>query len=381
MVLFVGLFYSFMGISVLHVLHAYRPGGMENMIAQMAKLLPRTEFAVTICALTDADDFKHRLPVNTKVLELGKKRGLDLGCVMRLRRVIRQSRPDVVHSHNWNALVYSILAVGLGRTALLHGEHALLYGWERSPWRVRLRQALYSRCDVVHTVSQGQADELKAFGITDGVDLRVIRNGVDIVKFTPQDKVAGRVSLGLPTEGLCLGMVARCVPEKRHSLLLQAFEEIGTVFPLAILVLAGAGGTCETQTRAIVSGHRHASRIYWLGLRDDLVTVYNALDLLVVTSTSEGMSNVSLEAMSCGVPVLMNEACGSEELIVEGVNGRAEPMGDAAEVAGAVASLLQAPAELKRLGREARTWVACQHPLEKTAEEYAGVYRLLANSH
>lgn len=367
-----------MGISVLHVLHAYRPGGMENMIAQMAWRLPAPEFNVAICALTEADDFRDRLPPGTPVLEMKKKRGLDFACVLRLRQLMKSLRPDVVHSHNWNALIYSILAIGGGRTGLLHGEHALLYGWERSPLRLRLRRALYTQCDVVHTVSQGQADELAALGISGGVDLRVIRNGVDTRRFSPADKGQARAALGIPAAGPCIGMVARCVPEKRHELLLRAFEEVAAAFPEVTLVLAGAGGMCEAAVRAQVAAHPFASRIVWLGHRNDMPAVYNALDLMVLTSTSEGMSNVSLEAMSCGVPVLMHHACGSEELIHEGVNGRAAPMGSVHEVASAITGLLAAPGQMERMGREARAMVERGHPLEKTADDYATVYRQLA---
>jgi glycosyltransferase involved in cell wall biosynthesis len=367
-----------MGISVLHVLHAYRPGGMENMIAQMAWRLPVPEFNVAICALTEADAFKDRLPTGTPVLEMKKNQGLDIGCVLRLRQLIKRLQPDVVHSHNWNALIYSILAIGGRRTALLHGEHALLYTWERSPWRLRLRRALYTRCDVVHTVSQGQADELTALGICSGVELRVIRNGVDTRKFCPGDKAQSRSALGIPEVGPCIGMVARCVPEKRHELLIEAFGEVAATFPGVTLVLAGAGGMCEAAVRAMVAVHPFARRIVWLGHRNDMPAVYNALDLMVLTSTSEGMSNVSLEAMSCGVPVLMDHTCGSEELIVEGVNGRAAPMRNAHEVAASIASLLASQEELLRMGRAARATVELGHPLEKTAADYASVYRQLA---
>ncbi|WP_294233693.1 glycosyltransferase [Prosthecobacter sp.] len=351
---------------------------MENMIAQVAMRLPVPEFNVAICALTEADEFKDRLPPGTPVLEMRKKHGLDIGCVLRLRQVIKNLQPDVVHSHNWNALIYSILAIGGGRTGLLHGEHALLYAWERSPWRLRLRRALYTRCDVVHTVSQGQADEMTAFGICGGVELRVIRNGVDTRKFCPGDKTQSRAVLGIPAVGPCIGMVARCVPEKRHELLIEAFKEVAAAFPGATLVLAGAGGMCEPAVSAMIATHPFARRIIWLGHRNDMPAVYNALDLMVLTSTSEGMSNVSLEAMSCGVPVLMNHACGSEELILEGVNGRAAPMRNVHEVAAAITTLLASPEEMQRMGREARAMVELGHPLEKTAADYASVYRQLA---
>ena len=124
---------------------------------------------------------------------------------------------------------------------LLHGEHALFYGWERSPWRLRLRRLFYARCDIIHTVSQGQVRDMARLGLTKHLDVQVIRNGVDIQKFSPQDKARCRQRLGIPTDGLYIGMAARFVPEKRHALLLQAFEQIAAAFPQVRLVLAGAG--------------------------------------------------------------------------------------------------------------------------------------------
>ena len=348
------------------------------MIGQMAWELSRSGFAVNVCALAGTDDFKSRLPPDTRVFDLQKRRGLDLRCAMRLRSLIHEMKPDVVHSHNWNALVYSLLALGTNRTPLLHGEHALFYGWERSPWRLRLRRLFYARCDVIHTVSQGQVRDMARLRLTKHLDVQVIRNGVDIQKFSPQDKISCRKRLGIPSDGICIGMAARFVPEKRHSLLLQAFEQIGAAFPQIRLVLAGAGGNCQTETRALVARHPFADRILELGHRDDMATVYNALDLLVLTSTSEGMSNVTMEAMSCGVPVLMNGNCGSEELISQGHNGHTAAMENAEGVAAAIGNLVAQPELLQTMGRQARAGIELEYPLAKTAERYASVYSALA---
>jgi len=351
---------------------------MENMIGQMAWELSRSGIVVDVCALAGMDDFKSRLPPDTRVWDLEKRRGLDLRCAMSLRSLIHEVKPDVVHSHNWNALVYSLLALGTNRTPLLHGEHALFYGWERSPWRLRLRKLFYARCDVVHTVSQGQVQDMARLGLTKHLTVQVIRNGVDIQKFSPQDKVSCRQRLGIPTDGLCIGMAARFVPEKRHALLLRAFEQIGSAFPDVRLVLAGAGGNCQAETQALVAVHPYADRILQLGHRDDMATVYNALDLLVLTSTSEGMSNVTLEAMSCGVPVLMNANCGSEELIRQGHNGNTAVMENAEDVAAAVGCLVAQPELLQMMGRQARAGIELEYPLGKTAAHYADVYSALA---
>ncbi len=234
-------------LRVLHVLHAYRPGGMENMIAQMAWRLPNTKFEVAICALTKSDSFKERLPSGIQVFELFKPSGLSLSCFINLRRLIKNFDPDVIHSHNWDGLIYTWFASVFTDRVILHGEHAQLYQWERSMWRLVLRRTLYARCSLVHTVSNGQADELFHYGLTKCVDFKVIQNGVDTQKFSPVDKSSCRDHFGISKNSFCLGMVARCIADKRHYLLLEAFNELAPNFPELMLVFAGGGGTVSSK--------------------------------------------------------------------------------------------------------------------------------------
>lgn len=369
-----------MGIRVLHVLHSFRPGGMENMVAQMASRLRSELLEIEIVALTSSDGFRGRLPDSVRVFELNKKAGIDLECVANLAKLVAERSPSVIHTHNWNSLVYTLMASVRGRVPILHGEHALLYQWERKSTRLLLRRLFYAWCDRVHTVSKGQARELEELGLLEGVDFGVISNGVDAQKFSPRNKDSSRASLGLPKDTqLVIGMVARCVPEKRHGLMIKAFEKLAAQFPSCVLVFSGAGGPCEAEIREKVKTHPFSDRIVWLGHREDMCSVYNALDLLVLPSSSEGMSNVSLEAMSCGVPVLMHDACGSEELIREGVNGFKASLDTVEELALALSRILTESHELQRLGQLARTVVLNEYSLDKTASEYARAYSLVAS--
>jgi glycosyltransferase involved in cell wall biosynthesis len=353
---------------------------MENMIAQMAYKLGAMGFSIDICALTFADSFRSRLPDNVRVFELQRRRGIDFACILSLRALVKNLRPCIVHSHNWNGLFYSVAALVGTATPLVHGEHAELYEWERVRWRLKLRKALYSRCDLVHTVSRGQVTELNDLGVAHDSDLKVICNGVDSEIFRPMDKGMARELLCIPPDGRFIGMVARFVPEKRHQLMLEAFRRLGDVFPDLNLIIAGGGGACEESTRLMVENHRFRERIYWLGSNHRMVTIYNALDLVVLPSTAEGMSNVCLEAMSCGIPVLRHQLGGLDELIEDGCNGFVRNLNDCVTLVDSIAGILRAPDMMTACGLNARSAVELGYRLETTAENYASLYIHAAGS-
>ncbi len=362
-------------LNLLHVVNAYRLGGMENVVAEMAGRLFEMGFTVSICALTVADGFRSRLPGNVELFELRKDPGLDPICVLSLRRLLRSREFDVVHSHNWSGLVYSVAAMVGSSTPLVHGEHAQLYSWERVRWRLLVRRALYSRCDRIHTVSRSQAKELHELGVSALKPAEVICNGVASDRFRPTSKVDARLRLGLPIEGRLLGMVARFVPEKRHRLVLEAFDRLGEMFPDVGLVLVGGGGVGEDGIRKLVELHRFRKRIFWLGKQDEMVDVYNALDLVVLPSTAEGMSNVCLEAMSCGVPVLRHQESGVDDLIQDGSNGFLRDLNSGEALVCAIAELLGSTALLKATGAAARKLIVQDYKPHETAKKYAALYR------
>ena len=366
-----------MGIRVLHVLHAYRAGGMENMIAEVASRLHGQGFSLAVCALTFSDQFKARLPVGVEVFELNRRGGVDMGCILNLRKLVKRFRPHIVHSHNWNALVYCVAALAGMSVPLMHGEHAKLYEWELSFWRLKLRQLLYLRCDLVHTVGLAQLRELSLLGVLD--QLQPICNGVDTNRFSPGEKLECKKLINLPADAICIGVVARFVPEKRHSLVLEAFGRLGVWFPNLFLVLVGSGGGCENDIRVMVEKHPASGRILWLGHRDDVANIYKAMDLLLIASVAEGMSNVCLEAMSCGVPALVNSDSGTDELIQDGVNGFVADMRTAEELANALVSLLENPRLLESVGRNARAKIEREYRLDVTAQRYASAYKQLAD--
>jgi L-malate glycosyltransferase len=364
-------------LNIVHVVHSLNAGGMENGIVNMATVLAERGIYAHVCCLTNSGSFAQRLPTSSRVIELQKPAHVSLLTAIRLRRSFSVMNAQIVHSHNWSGLFYALLADPFGRNLLIQGEHAQLTGWEKEPKRISWRRRFYQRCDVVHTVSEGQKKELVLLGVGAETQIEVLKNGVDSSRFHASDQEAARASLSMPKDGFYIGMVARCIADKRHDRLLAAFAKVAATFPEAHLVLAGDGGDVCEQVRATVHSHPHKERIHWLGHFEQMPLVYQTLDLLIITSETEGLSNACLEAMSSGVPVLTNDSCGAAEVVVDGITGSVVPLRSSEDIEKHLTEALRNPARWKQMQTAARHRVVEHFSLSAMADRYENLYRRL----
>ena len=368
-------------MKILHIVNSLEPGGMENGVVNMVRALEPRGFEIHIACLERRGAFAERLPHPERVTVLGKARGFSPRAALLLAAEITRLRPDAIHSHNLGALIYAALATAGGRrTALLHGEHSQLTADELTPRRLRQRHWFYRACRAVHTVSHPMRDELLALGFS-AEKISVIPNGVDTAHFVPGDRRTARRALDLPANAVCIGIVGRFGPFKRHDILLRAFAEIAPHFPAAHLVIAGTGGSEEAAVRARAQATPLAARIHWLGFQSDPRACYQALDLLAIPSTNEGLSNVALEAMSSAVPALANVGCGHEHIITSGEDGIIADLTTPTALAAQLTALLAQPDRLVDFGQKARTKMTGHFSLTTMADAYARLYQTATTPH
>jgi len=368
-------------VRVLHVVHSLRAGGMENGVVNVVRVLQGRGFAFTICCLTESGAFARRLPPEAPVIELRKQAGLSPAVVARLAHVIREFRPEVVHTHNWAPLVYTLPACRLTRVGrILHGEHAQLSPEELRPRRLWARRMLCRLVDQVHTVSCSQKHELVGLGIPER-RVEAVVNGVDVHRFAPPvcGKEGSKKALGIPEDSLVLGMVGRFGVFKRHLDLMDAFEKMAGWHPSARLLLVGGGGPLEQQVRSRVLASPFQHQIHMAGFMEEPLPAYQAMDLLLVPSLNEGLSNAALEAMATGVPVLAHDACGNAELLGDDASaGWVRHLGTVDALCEAMSECLLKPVLLAEAGGRARIRAERRFGLESMATGYRNLYSRLA---
>ena len=249
---------------------------------------------------------------------------------------------------------------------------------ECQPRRMRQRQKLYQSCRQVHTVSVSLRQQLVDLGLP-AEKIVVLLNGVDTDRFAPGDVQTARRQLnGLPESALVVGIVGRFGLYKRHAVLIEAFTTVARRFPQVHLLVVGGGGPEQERVMAQARASEAAHRIHLTGFQKDPRMCYQAMDLLVVPSINEGLSNAVLEAMACGVPVLSHTACGNAEVIRQGEDGFVADLETAEKLSARLTEILAAPARLAGLGRQARENVVQRFSIARMVGNYESLYRELA---
>ncbi len=367
---------------IVHVVYSFAVGGLENVIVQLINRLPADRYEHVVLSLTTISDFKHRITQpDVRFIELHKAPGHAIPLYPRIYRLLRELRPDVVHTCNLAALEITPLA-WLARVPLrVHAEH----GWDahdpqgRNPRYQRLRKLYRPFVSHYVAVSQDLDDYLaRAIGVPPKRH-SLIANGVDTTRFAPALGVPPTVP-GCPFDPAVhwlVGTVGRLQTVKNQPLLARAFVRLLKEQPDAAerarLVVVG-DGPLRTEVEAVLEegGVRHLA---WLaGARDDVADILRMLSCFVLPSQAEGTSCTLQEAMACGLPVVATAVGGTPDLVEEGRTGHLVPSDDVAAMADAMAALYADPQRAHQYAQTARTRSVSRFGLDAMVQAYAALF-------
>jgi sugar transferase (PEP-CTERM/EpsH1 system associated) len=359
-------------IRVMHVMYMMRVAGMELGVAKLVNALDRSRITSSVCSCRPADEARQRLSSDIPLFELRRRHGNDLSLVGHLFRLMRRQRPDIVHTHAWGTLVEGLIAARLARVPLVvHGEHGTL---DLRPRTVRVQRWAWGRVDQVLAVSSQLAGRMASEVGFPAERIRTIRNGVDLETFGPGNRGAARAALGLRDEDLVIGTVGRLVPVKDHGTLLDALALLRARGMTFRAIIAGEGPLRRAlETRAATLGLEEV--VSFIGVRPDIPTVLSAMDIFVLSSSSEGMSNTIQEAMATALPVVATRVGASEELLHDGHTGILVPPQQPGAMAEALEALGLAPAKRRAMGVAARLRAETLFDLAAMVSQYESLYR------
>jgi sugar transferase (PEP-CTERM/EpsH1 system associated) len=358
---------------VAQILWSLDVGGLERVVVDLVRGLDRERFESVVYCLeregTWADDIRSACE---RVESLDKPPGRSYGLPLRIARMLKRDRVDVVHTHNFGPLLYGGLAARLARVRgvvhTLHGAEAS----ERREHRTFQRLRLFDRMVAV-------SDDVKRVAIeSGGVDpsrITTVYNGIDTSKYSSAtgrgDEV--RRQLVVARDERLVGVVARLTPEKDHATLLDAFRLVVNTHPNCRLVVVGDGelkGALVSQSQSLGI----EDRVTFLGSRSDVPELVFAFDVVVLPSKVEGLGITLLEAMAAGRPTVGARAGGIPEVVVEGETGLLVDPGDAPGFAVAIARLLNDDTLAAEMGRNGRARVERRFGLAGMISSYEAIY-------
>ncbi|MGA7181638.1 MAG: TIGR03088 family PEP-CTERM/XrtA system glycosyltransferase [Thiobacillaceae bacterium] len=372
---------------VVHLVYRFDTGGMENGMVNLFNRLPPEKYRHAVIALTDYTDFSNRItgpPVEFHALN--KRPGHDPAVFLRLFRLLRKLQPALLHTRNLAALEGQFIAAAAGVKGRIHGEHGRdTFDLHGQNWKYNLlRKAARPIVDQYIAVSRDLAGWLvSTVGVRPG-RVNQIYNGVDSMKFHPRH--GARPSIlprGFTDEAsVVFGSVGRMAAVKDFPTLVQAFIRLvqgsEQARRQARLVLVGEG-MARAQCQRLLD-EAGMSQLAWLpGERHDVAECLRVMDVFVLPSLNEGISNTLLEAQSSGLPVIATRVGGNVELVEAGETGTLVESANPQAMAQVLRTYLDEPDRRRREGLAARSKIESSHSLQAMSAAYQAVYdRVLA---
>jgi sugar transferase (PEP-CTERM/EpsH1 system associated) len=367
---------------IAHVILRLAVGGMENGVVNLINRTPPGRYRHAVICLADANDFRNRITQpGVKIIELGKTQGKDPGAYLRLWRALRSLDPAVVHTRNLPAIDMVVPAYFSGRRKIVHGEHGrdvLEIAGDNRKYNF-LRKLVSPLVDRYITVSRDLETWL---GGTVGIPPRKITqiyNGVDCARFHPpaERHEAPPIPGFAEDDSIIIGTVGRMQTVKDQTNLAAAFillhRMLGKDAARIRLMMIG-DGPLRDEAQTMLTDAGLEKQIWLPGDRNDIPDLMRAMDIFVLPSRNEGISNTILEAMASGLPVIATAVGGNVELVTEGETGALAPPGDPQALAETLKNYVNNPGQITRQGKSARTRAESDFDIDVMVENYLTVY-------
>lgn len=321
-------------------------------------LLVCVEGAEIIGAITNPD---------AKVIPLPMAGDHDLFFTGRIRRVIREHRPDVMHIHDRRGDFQCIIAAKLEHLPIIYSRRI-----DNPPKWLSLNFK-FPLSDTIITISDGIRQVLMKAGVAEK-KLACALDAVDTEVYLPvcdREDFAQKFKLEPGTQTLAI--VAQMIPRKGHAVLFRALADVLEKHP-KVQVLVFGRGPLEQDLRKLAQASHLQNNVRFEGYRNDMASVYPCIDLLVHPAFMEGLGVSLLEAASCAVPIVACRAGGIPEIVRDGINGYLVEPGDSKGLALAINALLDDPARLAEFGAAGRKLVLERFSIPHMVEANRRVY-------
>jgi sugar transferase (PEP-CTERM/EpsH1 system associated) len=360
---------------VVHVIYRLDFGGLENGLVNLVNRMPRDRYRHAIVCLAGFNEtFRRRIEnVAVQVVSIGKRPGKDLGAYWRVLQELRRLKPDIVHTRNLGTVDLQWVSCVAGVRHRVHGEH----GWEasdpegRNPRNLRIRRACRPVIHRYVPMSKDLANWLRRDVRVAPERIRQLYNGVDTQRFSPP---ATDIR---PTGDLTIGTVGRLDPVKNQAQLLRAFKAIlesGVAQGVQLRLLVVGDGPLRASLEQLASDLGIPDYVEFAGARNDTPEMLRRMDVFVLPSMNEGISNTILEAMATGLPVVAGRVGGNPELVDHDVTGRLYQPGSSAALEAALAPYVADRGLRQAHGIAARERAVRDFRLEAMVQRYLDLY-------
>lgn len=329
-------------IKVLQITHDLAIGGLQQVIVNICRTIDRQKFDISVLCLRSLGEYVPEIEkLGIKVTLLPQKQdGVDYLSFLKVAKILRQERPDVIHTHNTQPFIDGTLGGLLaGVKKIIHTDHARSF-----PDNKRYMFAEWFMSHFAYRVvgvSEHTANNLIKYEKISPKKIKIIPNGIDATRFNITiDREKKKRELGITNNGPIIGLGVRLTEQKGITYLLQAMPAIIEKFPAITLVIVGEGPLMK-QLKAEADSLEVTKNVLFLGPRLDIPELLQTFEIYVLPSLWEGLPMVLLEALAAGCPIIATKVGGVATAVEDGVNGTLVQPRDVKQLSRAIIKLLE----------------------------------------
>ena len=370
-------------LRVMFVMGGVIRSGVDSVILTLAEGLRRRGHIPVITPLGTGLVAREAAESGFTVAPLAKKRRVDVASIPRLAGMVRRHRIHILHSHELNAAFYACHAGILAGVTQVNSWHippveSLKQNW-RNPTVPRLAHRYYlwlmRFCTSVITVSPELYRQLLEGGVP-GEKVHFVPTAIDLGVYSPEERVRrdARAEFGIPADVTVIGTAGRVQLQKNLPLFVRVAHNLVEQGQKVRFLIVG-DGTDRGIVERTIADLGVAREVTITGWRRDVPRVMQAFDIFLLTSTSEGMPIVALEAMALKLPVVGTDVGAMRQCVVHGQTGILVPSGDQPGLVHALSGLLRDPQRASRMGEVGRARVERDFTADAMVRKHLEIYR------
>lgn len=370
-------------IHVCHLVYSFDIGGLERVISDCIKALDSKKYKHSIIALTEVGAFANEVNTMVKFYSLGKKNGHDFLIHLRLYKLVKEIKPDVLHSYNLSTIEYQWLAPIAGVPLRVHAEHGRdSYDIHGSVKKYQILRRLMSPF-INHFVSVSQ--ELHNWLLNDvrlpDRKLKLIRNGIDTDYYNPD--IANKISDDGYNGKFIFGHISRLHPIKNQQFLIDNFRQAclacNEFKENCLLVIVGDGPDKEKLEMRVSRSEILRERVIFTGPRTNVKDYYSGFNVFLMSSIAEGIPMTLLESMSMGIPHLVTSVGGIKEVVEKGQTGLSLDDDEKHTYHHRMLELFNSRENLSVMSDKARMRIVTSYSQGQMVESYNRLYKMVLN--
>ena len=364
-------------IKICYVIGQLGKGGAEKQLYEIVKGINKNNFEPVIISLSRGGYWSKEIKkLNIHVIELRRKKHIELTRLFKLIKLVRKIKPAIVHTYLFSANSYGRIAAILDRVPIIIASERNLpkLSRDKNIYQISIDKLLMSFSDGVICNSYKCSEILVRKYLFDENKVFTVSNGINSKEYLKkanwgtQKKLAQKV----------IGTVGRLTPQKNHKLLLDVAKIILDHYGKRDIKFMIVGdGVLRNKLEQYSKNLGIQNSVVFTGERNDVSYLLYNMDIFIMTSLYEGMSNALMEAMLAGLPIVTTNVGGNSELIIEGETGVLCPLNDAKAFADKIIYFIDNETQAKQIGDNAKQRIIKEFGIEKMIKRIENIYTKL----